>query len=370
MSRKTRRRLLQDTAMGGTALLASGAAQGQTSTASPVAQSPQQLMSSLLGGYRVTQMVHVAAKLGIADQLKGGPRTIQELAAATNAHADSLYRLLRTLAGFGVFAEDADMRFRLTPAAELLRTGVPGSMRSTAIVMGEEWMWRPWGALLHSIKTGETAFDHLYGKGSFDWLKEHPAEARLFDDFQAEGTRRSADAVARAYDFSSARTVVDVGGGAGVLLSAILRRTPNARGVLFDLDHVAQAARSAVEPQIAARCEFTGGDFFKAVPSGGDVYVLKYIIHDWDDSRSQVILSNCRKAMATKAKLLLVEELLCGPNQPCQAKVSDINMLVRVGGRNRTEKEYRTLLTNGGFAVTRVLPAQGDLHVIEAVPKG
>lgn len=367
--RTTRRGLMQQGAAGAAALLAGETAEAQAPPHKP-SEPPQQTMIYLLGGYRLTQMVHVAAKLGIADQLKDGPRTVQQLAAATGSHADSLYRLLRTLAGFGVFAEEDGPRFRLTPAAELLRTGVPGSLRSTALVMGEDWVWRPWGSLLHSIKTGETAFNHLYGKGAFDWLQEHPAEARMFDEFQAEGTRRSADAVAHAYDFSSASTVVDVGGGAGVLLAAILRRNPNTRGVLFDLDHVAQAARSAVEPQIAARCEFKGGDFFQSVPTGGDVYVLKYIIHDWEDGRSREILSNCRKAMAPKARLLLVEELLCGPNQPCQAKVSDINMLVRVGGRNRTEQEYRTLLDSVGFSVARVLPAQGDLHVIEALVSG
>jgi hypothetical protein len=164
--------------------------------------------------------------------------------------------------------------------------------------------------------------------------------------------------------------VVDVGGGVGVLLSAILRRNPKARGLLFDLDHVAQAARSVVEPSIASRCEFVGGDFFKAIPGGGDAYVLKHVIHDWDDRRSQAILANCRLAMASRGKLLLVEDLVCGPNQSCSAKVSDLNMLVRTGGRNRTEIEYRTLLGKAGFRVTQVYAAQGDLSVIEAVPQG
>lgn len=368
-AKKTRRSLITETAIGGTALFASGSAQAQAPAARPAApDNPRQLMLELLGGYRLTQLVHVAAKLGIADQLKEGPRTVEQLGAATNSHADSLYRLLRTLAGFGVFAEEDGQRFRLTPAAELLRTGAPGSLRTTALWLGEESVWAPWGKLLHSVKTGEAAFDHLYGKGTFDWLKDHPAEARLFDEFQAEGTRVSADAVARTYDFSSARTVVDVGGGSGTLLSAILWRNTAARGVLFDLDHVARAARSSVEAGIAARCEFAGGDFFKAVPSGGDIYVLKYIIHDWDDTRARVILSNCRKAMGGAGKLLLVEDLLCGPNQPCRAKVSDINMLVRVGGRNRTEKEYRALLSSSRFHVARVLPASGDLHIVEASP--
>jgi hypothetical protein len=318
-------------------------------------------MRTLLDGYRLTQMIHVAAKLGLADQLKDGPRTVEQLAGLTKTHPDSLYRLLRTLAGLGVFAEDDGMRFRLTPAAELLRTGTPGSMRTTAVVAGEEWMWRPWGALLHSVTTGETAFDHLYGKGTFDWLAER---------LQAEGTRRSADTVARVYDFSAAQTVIDIGGGAGELLSAILRPNPGTRGILFDLPHVAKAARATVDQKVASRCEFVGGDFLKAVPSGGDVYVLKYIIHDWDDARSVSIMTNCRKAMAGRGRLLLIEDLVCGPNQPCRAKVSDLQMLVRTGGRNRTEKEYRSLLGKSGFEVTRVVPAQGDLSVMEAISKG
>ena len=364
---KTRRRLIKEAALGGTALLP-GSMHAQ-SPAPPLEKNPEQLMMDLLGGFRLTQMIHVAAKLGIADQLKDGPRTIEQLASATAAHADSLYRLLRTLAGFGVFAEEEGMRFRLTPLAETLRTGVPGSLRANALVFGEEWMWRPWGVLLHSIKTGATAFDHLYGKGTFDWFSEHPDAARLFDEFQAENSQRTADAIASAYDFSSARKIVDVGGGAGVLLSAILRRNPAARGVLFDLDHVASAARSKAKAELASRCEFVGGNFFKAVPSGGDIYVMKFIIHDWDDARSVEILTNCRKAMNGKGKLLLVEELVCGPNQPCRAKVSDINMLVRVGGRNRTEQEYRTLLVKSGFKPTSVRPAKAELHVLEATSR-
>jgi SAM-dependent methyltransferase len=366
---KTRRRLLQTSVMGGATLLNNTAAQAQAPKTGPAPANARQLMNELIGGYRLTQLVHVAAKLGIADQLEDGPRTVQQLAEATSTHADSLYRLLRTLAGLGVFAEDDGMRFRLTPAAELLRKGAPGSLRTSAIVMGEDWMWRPWGALLHSVKTGETAFDHLYGKGTFDWFKDHPSEARLYNEFMAENTRAFEDSVVRAYDFSPARKVIDIGGGSGAMLSAILRRNPAPRGVVFDLDHVATAARLAMDPQIAARCEFVGGDFFKAVPSGGDIYVLKHIIHDWDDSRSQTILANCRSAMRGKGKLLLVEDLVCGPNQACRAKIQDMNMLVRAGGRNRTENEYRALLTKSGFEVARVVPAQGDLCVIEALPR-
>lgn len=327
------------------------------------------LMQNMIRGYQLTQIVSVAAKLRIADHLKNGPVTVRELATLTGSHEDSLYRLLRALAGMGIFAEEKGLRFRLTPAAELLGSGARGSVRVSAEVAGEDWMWRSWGALLHSVRTGETAFDHLYGKATFDWLSENPAAGQLFDEFMAERTAASVEAVIAAYDFSPARTVVDLGGGAGVLLTAILRHSRIARGILFDLKHVIAAARTKVEPSIARRCEFVSGDIFKAVPRGGDLYILKSILHDWSDVRAQAILATCRRAMAGKGKLLVLEQIVCGPNQPCEAKLADINMLLRTGGRNRTEKEYRDLLATGGFNMNAIFPTGGPLSVMEAVPR-
>jgi hypothetical protein len=321
-------------------------------------------------GYQLTQIIHVAAKLRIADHLKDGPVAVRELATLTDSHEDSLYRLLRALAGMGVFAEEEGLRFRLTPAAELLRSGVPGSMRARAEVAGEEWMWRSWGELLHSVRTGETAFDHIYGKGTFDWFSENPTAAHLFDEFLADRTAALVDAVIGAYDFSPAQTVVDLGGGAGVLLTAILRHNRHARGILFDLKHVVAGARTKLDPNVAQRCRFVSGDIFKAVPRGGDLYILKSVLHDWSDARAQAILGTCCRAMAGRGKLLVVEEIVCRPNEPCEAKLSDINMLVRTGGRNRTEKEYRNLLAAGGFKMTAVFPTGGQFSVMEAVPLG
>src|SRR5260370_11937852 len=231
-------------------------------------------------------------------------------------------------------------------------------------------MWRPWGALVHSVTTGETAFEHLYGKNTFDWFKEHPAAAALFDDFQSQNSDRTSEAVAAVYDFSAARVIVDVGGGEGVLITSILRRNHTPRGILFDLDHVIASARTKLDRAIAPRCDFVGGDFFKSVPEGGDLYIMKYILHDWDHDRAVSILTNCRRAMAGRGKLLVVEDIVCGRNQPCFAKDGDINMMVRTGGRNRTEKEYRDLLANGGFEMTRVIPSSGGPSVMEAVPRG
>jgi trans-aconitate methyltransferase len=344
-----------------------GQAAAQTPAArDAAAETPDQLIRRMTTAFQMTQLVHVAAKLRIADHLASGPKPVAELAAASGSHADSLYRVLRTLAGYGVFVEEDGQRFRLTPAAELLRSDVPNSMRAAAEARGEDWMWRSWGALTESVKTGKTGFDLVYGKNTFDWLAEHPAAARLYDEFQAALTRRSAAAVASVYDFSSARVIADIGGGSGTLLAAVLERNPNARGILFDLPHVVEAGKKTLPAAISRRCEFVGGDFFKAVPRGADAYLLKAILHDWDQEKCRTILGRIREAMAPSAKLLVVEDLVCGPNVPCEAKLGDVNMLVRTGGRNRTEKEYRDLLQSGGFQVTRVLPTLGDLALLES----
>ena len=368
--RLSRRRFVSQSAiLGGmlTQLQDNGEAAGQINAAQTApADAPDQLIRRMTTAFQMTQLIYVAAKLKIADHLAAGPRPVSELAAASGAHADSLYRVLRALAGYGVFAEEDGQRFRLTAAAELLRSDVPNSMRSAAEVRGEDWMWRSWGALIDSVKTGKTGFDLVYGMNTFDWFAKNPAAARLFDDFQGDLTRRSAAAVASAYDFSSARVIADIGGGNGTLLAAILERYPNARSILFDLPHVVEAAKKTLPVAIARRCELVGGDFFKAVPRGADAYLVKYILHDWDDEKSRAILGTIRDAMTASAKLLVVEDLVCGPNVACEAKLGDVNMLARTGGRNRTEQEYRDLLESGRFRVTGVIPTRGDLALLES----
>lgn len=336
--------------------------------APPSANLTRPNLEALIAGYQASQMLSVAAKLKIADFLDRGPRTTTELAASTGTHEDTLYRLMRTLASMGVFIEDAGRRFRLNAAAEYLRSGVPGSLRIGAEIAGEEWMWRPWGDLLQSVRTGQTAFDRLYGKGTFDWFAEHPEAGRLFDDWQAQITAASARSVVDTFDFSQVRSIVDVGGGDGSLLSPALRASTSARGVLFDLAAVVAAARDKFDRSVVARTEFVGGDFFKAVPTDGDVYLMKSILHDWSDADCQRILSVTRRSMPTTARLLVAEEFVCGPNQPCAAKPRDINMLVRTGGRNRTEQEYRDVLARGGFRTARVLRTSSTLFLLEAVP--
>ena len=334
------------------------------------APSPTQKVRGMIDGHIQSMLLAVAAKLLIADHLREGPQSIAALAAATKTHQDSLYRLLRALTEIGVFSEEPAGTFGLNAAGELLRSDVPGSLRAAAEVAGEPWMRGSWGGLLHSIKTGETSFDHINGKGTFEFFAEpaHRAEAVLFDSWQAAGTEAGAKAVAAAYDFSKAASVVDVGGGFGALLTAVLKKEAGPKGVLFDLAHVIREAKTRFDPTLAPRVEFVAGDFFKAIPSGHDVYLMKYILHDWNDKDSRAILATTRAAMNGRGTLLVVEVIVSPPNQ-AGGKVGDVMMLVRTGGRNRTEPDNRALLASGGFDVTRVIRTGGDLSIMEATPR-
>lgn len=340
------------------------AAAGQNA---PSAQSTDYLrLQAMINGYRNSQLLYVAAKLRIADMLLSGPLPVEDIARRAKAHEDSLYRVLRALAGAGVFSEESGRRFALNPMARLLLSQ-PGSLRVTAEITGEPWYWRPFGDMLHTVRTGETAFDHIYGKHTWDWFGENPGPAALFDAYMGEVTGNDTRAVIGNYDWSALRTVVDIGGGNGTLLTAVLREAGSARGILFDMPHVIEAARKVLAPEIAARIQTVAGDFFRSVPSGGDIYLLKNILHDWDDAKSREILVVIRRAIPKRGKLLLIEGIVCGPNQPCSGKSSDITMMVRNGGRNRTEIEYRDLLRAGGFELTKTITTPGP-GIIEAQP--
>ena len=339
-----------------------------TTAANTAQPNARERLQQMIAGHIPSMLVSVAAKLRIADHLRDGPKSVAELSKATGAHEDSLYRILRALTELGLFAEEPARTFRLNEAAEPLRSDVPGSLRAAAEVQGEPWMRGPWGALLHSARTGDTAFNHLYGKGTFEFFAENPEAALLFDTWQAAGTNAGAKAVASAYDFAAAQSVIDVGGGFGALLTAVLQRNQALKGALFDLPHVIAQAKGQFDPDLATRVEFLPGDFFKAVPAGHDVYLMKYILHDWNDERSKAILASTRAAMRGRGKLLVVEVIVSPPNQS-GGKVGDVFMLVRTGGRNRTEPEYRALLGSGGFDLTRVIPTQSDLTIMEATPR-
>jgi len=330
---------------------------------------PALQLADMLAGAWLAQALAVVAKLGVADLLSAGPKAPAEIAAATATQPAAMYRVLRALAGAGVFVEDDSGRFGLTPLAGPLRSDAADSMRSYAVMTGERWVWQSFGALEHSLRTGAPAFDQVFGAPLFDYYGAHPDAARVSADGLKSVGRGQDGAVTAAYDFRGAGTVVDVGGGQGGLLTAILARYPEARGVLFDLPHVAAMARQAFEAAgLLARCRAEGGDFFSQVPEAGDIYLLRKVIHDWDDERARAILRTCRSAMTEGSRLLLVEMMVAAGNTPAYAKLLDLLMLVYAGGRERTEAEYRNLLTSAGFSVSRILPTASSVSIIEAVP--
>jgi SAM-dependent methyltransferase len=332
------------------------------------ASPPPATLLQMMTGYWVSQALHVAAKLGIADLLADGPVDCEDLAAATDTHAPSLQRVLRALASVGVFTEVSPGSFALTPLAELLRTETPGSMRALAIMYAEE-QYRAWGELLHSVRTGEMAFDHQFGMGYFEYLAQHPEADRVFNEAMTGWTHQLVGAVMDTYDFSPFKTIVDVGAGYGALLTAILRSNPGTRGVLFEQPHVvASAEEQLVAAGVADRCTFVGGDFFAAVPTGGDAYVLSQILHDWDDERCVAILGQCRRVMPDHGKLLVVELVLPEGDEPFLGKWLDLHMLVLLGSRERTAAEYDTLFRAAGFKLARVVPTPPGPSVVEAVP--
>jgi hypothetical protein len=322
----------------------------------------------MMTGYWGAQAVYIVAKLGVADLLTDGPRPVEELAAATNSHASSLYRLLRALASVGVFTEVGPRAFALTPMAELLRTGIPGSMRALAITYNEE-MYHAWGNMLHSIQTGEPAFAHRFGMGPFPYFMQNPEADRIFNEAMIGYTHQVANAVVGVYDFSVFGTVADVGGGYGTLLAAILQSNPSARGILFDVPHVIDAAQGFLNTTgVADRCTGVAGDFFTAVPVGADAYVLSQILHDWEDEQCLTILKHTRRVTPKQGKLLVVELVIPPGNEPFFGKWLDLHMLAIPGGRERTEAEYSTLFRDAGFELTNIVPTPAGPSVVEAVP--
>ncbi len=303
----------------------------------------------MTNAYQVSQAIHVAATLGIADLLEDGPRSADELAESTGTHAPTLYRLLRALAGVGVFAEN-DGRFGLTPLAEHLRTDAPGSLCAWAMFVGRPHTWSTWAYLLDSVRTGEPAFPKLHGTSSWEYRASRPQESAIFDAAMAGLSAGAAGAIVQSYDFSGIDVLCDVGGGQGELLAAILATNPRLRGILFD------------QPPVV------GGSFFEAVPAGAGVYLLKSVIHDWDDAQAVEILRKCRAAMADIGRVLLVERVVGPPNEPDPAKFSDLNMLVELGGRERTTEEFGSLYTEAGFRLADAIPTGSPYGIIEGVP--
>jgi SAM-dependent methyltransferase len=321
----------------------------------------------MITAYWTSQAIYAAARLSIPDLLKDGPRTVADLAQAASAHPASLYRLLRALASIGIFAETTPRTFQLTPLAEVLRSDVPGTQRPLALMLGDE-QYQAWGHLVDSVRTGETAFDTIYGKPVFDYLADHPEQAAVFDAAMTAIHGRETAAMLEAYDFGDIGLLADIGGGNGSKITAILQRYPSLRGLLFDLPHVVERARPhIVEARLGDRCQLVGGNFFESVPAGADAYLMRHIIHDWNDGQSLTILRNCHAAMRPGGRLLVIESVIPPGNEPCGAKFLDLTMLVIPGGKERTADEYRTLYESSGFRLTRIVPTSAEVSVIEGV---
>jgi hypothetical protein len=337
--------------------------------ATPSQTPPDVALAQLVFGKCIAMAVSVVAKLRIADLLADGPKTVADLAAQTKTHAPSLYRVLRCLAAAGVFAELAEGRFALTPMGEYLRTGVKGSLRGVADYCGSDWSWQAWGQLLETVRTGRTAFDSVFGEPAFDYLGKHPEESAVFNEGMTGFSSNIAPAVAEAYNFAAFQTVVDVGGGHGVLLNTILQAYPKVKGIVFDAPHVVVGAEEAIRKAgLIGRCRTVGGDFFQGVPAGGDAYLMKHIIHDWPDDKATTILRNCRKGVNSGGKLLLVELVLKPGDAADLGKVLDLEMLVIASGRERTEAEYRQLLAGAGWRLTHVISTKSPTQIVEAEP--
>lgn len=340
-------------------------------SAPPTAESPQARVARLMDGYLMTQLLYIAATLGVADELADGPRTAVDLAQVVDAEPMAFRRVLRGLAAGDVLEEHADGRFGLSALGNCLRGGVPGSLRGAIVARGDLY-YRAAAELLAAVREGGVAFERAYGGGFFDYLTQHPERTAEFQQSMADRSRQEATDVVAAYDFGRFDRLVDVGGGSGILLSAILAATPRLRGVLVDLPPVVEQAKARLgATEVAPRCEFVGGDFFASLPPGADVYLLSRVVHDWDDEATRRILVTCRRAMTDDGTLLLVEAVLpdLAKEQPAAIRM-DLHMLLLLTGRERTAAEFDRLLATAGFRLTRIVPtaSPAGISIIEATP--
>ncbi len=344
--------------------------QHSTAANAPAAEQlpPEAIIMQMVGGVFVSQAVSLAAKLGIADLLAQKPKTVSELASETKTHKRSLYRLLRCLASVGVFAETDPQVFSLTPLAESLQSDAPNSVRDLAIFMGEEWHWRVYGEMQYSVETGKPAWGRVHGAEVFDYFGTHTEEAEIFNRAMTNISQMAVPAIVEAYDFSGINTLADIAGGHGLLLAGILKANPEIKGMLFDMTSVIEGAPAILEREgVAARVKLEQGNFFESVPAGADAYMMKHIIHDWDDERCIAILKNIQRVMPEHGKVLIVEMVIAPGNEPHFGKIQDMEMLVSPGGVERTESEYRELLAQAGLKLNRVIPTKSPLSIVEAV---
>lgn len=325
----------------------------------------------LVSGFRATQMVRAVTELRIPDLVSEAPLSADDLAASTGVQAEPLRRILRCLVAVGVFVETEEGSFGATPVSECFRDQ-PGTLRGMALMLPNE-SYHAFGELMHTLRTGEPAFEHVFGMSRWEQLEHDAEKAATFNAAMQFGTEQVRDAVASSYHFADMGSVVDVGGGCGTLIAGVLRANPRMRGIVFDLTAgVAQADSYLRGEGVRDRCEIVTGSFFESVPNGHDAYLLKNIVHDWNDEKATAILATCRRAMKPDARLLVIEQVLPAraEDSPSSRRVlmADVQMLVVLAGRERTESEYRNLLRGAGLRLTRVLPTPSRFQLIEAIP--
>jgi hypothetical protein len=333
---------------------------------------PEAVMMNLINGFGLPRCIWVAAELGLADQLADTPMYVEDLARAVGANPDALYRVLRALASAGIFEEVGQGRFASNRLADCLRSDAPLSMRPWARYVGAEWYWQAWGSFMTTVKNGKTIHENLHDRRFFQYYADNPGYTETFDAAMSSVSALANPAIVGGYDFSQLGSVVDLGGGEGALLAAILHENPAVRGTLYDRAEVmtrAQEGGPLALPAVAGRVTFATGDFFQSVPSGHDAYLMKWILHDWDDAEAEVILGNVRRAATRGAKLLVAEMVVEEGNGPSAAKLLDLAMLGLTGGRERTEKGYRGLFSDAGFTLRRVFPTASPFSVLEAVAR-
>ena len=323
-------------------------------------------LSDLIVAYRMSQLIYVAARLGVADLLQDGPQSSEAMATQLGVHPQALYRVLRALANSGIFAESADRHFSLTPLAEPLRTEASDSVRGFALMQNMEPRWRAWGSLLYSVQTGQSAFEHVHGMSNWAYYASQPDILDQFNMGMAELTKQTAPGIAAAYDFTGSQTVVDIGGGRGHLLANILELNPQLRGVLMEVPAVIEEARPVLDTAgVTGRCDCVAGAYLTELPEGGDVYILKSIIHGMTADKALHLLRNCRQSMTASGRLLIIQVIVPPWDTPARIKMGDILHLVSGGGQERTEDEYRELFEAAGFRLAHVYPTPTAFSILE-----
>lgn len=333
-----------------------------------MAQQETEHLTRIMTSAALSRAVSTIAELGVADLVQiGQPQPVEYLARASKTHEPSLYRILRFLAGHGLFQETEDRHFDHTPLSAALRTDAPGSYRAGAQLFHQ--LFAAWDGLHHSVQTGEPAFNKVFGAPIFDYIQAHPKMGPIFDAGMTSLNFYETTAMLDAYDFTGINVLADIGGGNGSLLSAVLLRYPHVKGILFDLGHVVGRAKENLKAAgLTVRCSVIEGSFFESIPAGADAYLFRHIIHDWTDEQSIQILGHCRRVIPANGKLLIVDCVIPAGNTPSLSKDMDITMLTFPGGQERTEGQFRSLLKASGFELKSITPTTTMINVVEGKP--